>query len=85
MQDTPSADRGRCCETPAIAHDRRARRTTQPAAAAPQWQRARAAARLDAPRRGAADGYAIEDVELWAPAGQLVLQARRQRRILGGG
>jgi hypothetical protein len=44
-----------------------------------------AAQRRRAPRRGAADGYAIEDVELWAPAGQLVLQARQQRRILDGG
>lgn len=32
--------------------------------------------------RRAAEGYAIEDGELWTPAGALVLQARQQRRIL---
>jgi acyl-CoA thioesterase len=30
----------------------------------------------------AADGYAIEDGELWTPDGRLVLQSRQLRRIL---
>jgi acyl-CoA thioesterase len=31
----------------------------------------------------AADGYTVEDGEQWAPDGQLVLQVRQPRRILG--
>jgi acyl-CoA thioesterase len=30
----------------------------------------------------AADGYAIEDGELWTPSGRLVIQSRQLRRIL---
>lgn len=33
--------------------------------------------------RHAAGGYAVEDGELWTPTGQLALQARQLRRILG--
>lgn len=33
----------------------------------------------------AAEGYAVEDGELWTPDGRLVLVARQQRRILGAG
>jgi acyl-CoA thioesterase len=31
----------------------------------------------------AAAGYAVEDGELWTPGGELVLQSRQQRRVLG--
>jgi acyl-CoA thioesterase len=31
----------------------------------------------------ASEGYAIEDGELWTPAGHLVLTVRQQRRLLG--
>lgn len=31
----------------------------------------------------AADGYAVEDGQLWTPTGELILQSRQQRRILG--
>lgn len=34
--------------------------------------------------RCADDGYAVEDGELWAPGGELVLHARQRRRVLGG-
>ena len=48
----------------------------------------------DAPRRGwvlvriatrtAADGWCVDDSEVWAPDGTLLVQARQTRRVLGG-
>ena len=33
--------------------------------------------------RFAGDGYAVEDGELWAPDGRLLLRSRQQRRVIG--
>ncbi|MBI5105733.1 MAG: thioesterase family protein [Solirubrobacterales bacterium] len=44
---------------------------------APEWVLA------DVRNRRTADGYAVEDGELWAPDGRLLLHTRQLRRVLG--